>query len=263
MSISKHETRVLDHAPAVRDSDAAAGCVVIRLQSDSEPCSQLPRATNRRPKPSDTTLLSRQLTLANVVTSCSLIAGLAALLVVSRTGLGVPRGRVLLVSALILLAAVFDAVDGPLARYRNSASVFGATLDSLADVVSFGVTPALATYFSALYKVPVAGALGCVAFSTAAAWRLARFQVCGHKDWFIGCPVPLAAVIVALVGAIHPTAAAMLPLVALLSWLMISTVPCPTWAVAASLAQRRRITRRTPQSGTPLVAGISADDSEQ
>ena len=139
-----------------------------------------------------------------------------------------------IVFALIGLAAILDAVDGPLARRRRTTGVFGGTLDSLADIVSFGVAPVMAAYFSSVHKIPVAGALVCLAFCTCAAWRLARFQVTGHSRWFTGCPVPLAAVIVGFAGALHATSAGMLITLALLSCLMVGTLPFPTWSVLRS-----------------------------
>ena len=175
-----------------------------------------------------------QLTLANFVTTGSLLAGLAALYETTRTGVGMPESRVRVVFALIGLAAVLDAVDGPLARYRHTTGMFGGTLDSLADIVSFGVAPVMAAYFSSIHRIPVAGALVCFAFCTCAAWRLARFQVSGHSRWFTGCPVPLAAVVVGVAGALHATGAGMLITLAVLSYLMVGTLPFPTWSVLRS-----------------------------
>lgn len=217
--------------------------------------------------PSDLTL-TRQLTLANFVTTASLVAGLAALFETTRTGLGMPDSRVLFVFGLIVVAAVLDAVDGPLARYRDTTGVFGGTLDSLADIVSFGVAPSMVAYFSALDKIPVAGALVCVSFCTCAAWRLARFQVCGHSDWFVGCPVPLAAVIVGLVAALDPSAVGTLLALAVLSWLMVGSLPFPTWSIVRSVTQRRRVpepaeTSAMAQSMMPVVGGIAEGDTRR
>ena len=182
--------------------------------------------------------LGRQLTLANLVTTASLVVGFVALLEATRTGLRLPDGRLRLVLLLIVAAAVFDAVDGPIARLLSTTGLFGGTLDSLADVVSFGVAPAAAAYFSSLHRLPVAGVAVSVAFCVCAAWRLARFQLCGHSEWFVGCPVPLAAVLLGLIVAVDRSTGGALLATSLISGLMVGTIPFPTWGVL--LAKKRR-----------------------
>ena len=98
---------------------------------------------------------------------------------------------------LIILAAFFDILDGLVARFSKSASRFGVEIDSLADVISFGVAPAaLIINFSLISKGNWAWILAFV-YLMAASFRLARFNMTAtveEKTNFLGMPVPVAAV---------------------------------------------------------------------
>src|SRR5437667_5372124 len=97
---------------------------------------------------------------------------------------------------LIGWAIVLDMLDGRIARLTGTASEFGGELDSLADVISFGVAPALLVYCWAFASVPRAGWLAAFLFVTCGALRLARFNVQRHVvdgRWFVGLPIPAAA----------------------------------------------------------------------
>lgn len=139
---------------------------------------------------------------------------------------------------LIVLAAFFDVLDGMMARLTNTSSLFGIELDSLSDVVSFGVAPSVLVYEFGLKEF---GALGLISSSLPAicgAVRLARFNVAytGEKeDYFVGMPIPgMAIIIVALIlnfnhaewfSRYSPSNLSILvPIVVLLSFLMISTI---------------------------------------
>lgn len=148
---------------------------------------------------------------------------------------------------LIVLAGFFDALDGMMARLTNGESLFGVELDSLSDVVSFGVAPAYLVYAFGLKQF---GMLGLVVASLPAicgAVRLARFNIQFEgikKDYFVGLPIPVqAACIVALVLNVENAEwfsrfspgnqTALMPIVVVLSGLMISnikfdTLPRPT-----------------------------------
>lgn len=98
---------------------------------------------------------------------------------------------------LIILAAVFDGLDGRVARWAKVSSKFGVELDSLADCVSFGAAPALLVYAYSLRELGGAGRFCAVLFSVCGALRLARFNV-GAADGqsqytFQGSPIPAAA----------------------------------------------------------------------
>lgn len=96
----------------------------------------------------------------------------------------------------IILSAGCDALDGFMARLTRSASEFGVELDSLADVVSFGVSPSFLIYSLVLHEFGTFGMLVAAAPLILGALRLARFnvQLVGFsKDHFTGMPIPLAA----------------------------------------------------------------------
>jgi CDP-diacylglycerol--serine O-phosphatidyltransferase len=102
--------------------------------------------------------------------------------------------------ALIIIAAFFDALDGRVARLTKTTSRFGVELDSLADVISFGVAPALLMYLWALTPFGRVGWMTAFVFVACGALRLARFNVqTGYIDprRFVGLPIPAAAGMVA------------------------------------------------------------------
>jgi len=112
---------------------------------------------------------------------------------------------------LIVFAMFFDMLDGRVARMTRTQSAFGLQLDSLADVVSFGVAPAVLMYNWSLKQVPTLGLAISFLFVAAGAVRLARFNVLSMAEegepkkcskYFLGLPIPGAAgVVVALVIA--------------------------------------------------------------
>ena len=117
------------------------------------------------------------------------------------------------------IAIVFDSLDGRVARMTGTNTEFGVQFDSLADVVSFGVAPAVLAYAWGVRSVanlaPAGcarlghfGWLCCLAFLICCAWRLARFNVQGMapggSKYFVGMPTPAAAgVIASIVHAFH------------------------------------------------------------
>jgi CDP-diacylglycerol---serine O-phosphatidyltransferase len=110
------------------------------------------------------------------------------------------NGEFLLAGALILAAGFFDGVDGKVARLTKTTTRFGLELDSLADVISFGVAPALLIYIWALAPYGRIGWVSAFVFVACGALRLARFNVqSGSIDpkRFNGLPIPAAAVMVA------------------------------------------------------------------
>jgi len=141
----------------------------------------------------------------------------------------------------IAVAAVFDALDGRMARLLKGTSKFGAELDSLSDVISFGVAPALVMYLWALRDLKGAGWVLALAFCACCALRLARFNTAEEnpaapswtKTYFVGLPAPGAAglALMPLVIDLHfETDALRIPLLcgivfAVVSYLMVSQVP--------------------------------------
>jgi CDP-diacylglycerol--serine O-phosphatidyltransferase len=95
---------------------------------------------------------------------------------------------------------VLDGLDGRVARLTNTQSAFGAEYDSLADMVSFGVAPALVMYSFALQGMGKLGWIAAFVYCAGAALRLARFNTMlavQDKRWFIGLPSPSAAALAA------------------------------------------------------------------
>ncbi|MDK9700687.1 MAG: CDP-diacylglycerol--serine O-phosphatidyltransferase [bacterium] len=144
---------------------------------------------------------------------------------------------------LIVIAGVFDAVDGKVARWVNSASEFGAELDSLCDIVSFGLAPSMLVYvyaFSAVplpFDLPIAvGVFLAFLPSLGGAIRLARFNVMSrgkteHKNYFVGLPIPASAATIATfivfthsVYGIDYAPKALVFLLPMLAFLMVSKV---------------------------------------
>lgn len=100
----------------------------------------------------------------------------------------------------IVAAAIFDLLDGRLARLTRSTSKFGAEYDSLCDLVSFGVAPGIMLFQWALNPFGRLGWVACFLFVACGALRLARFNVQANiveKNYFQGLPIPMAAGIVA------------------------------------------------------------------
>ncbi len=142
---------------------------------------------------------------------------------------------------LILLAAFFDALDGMMARLTNSSSLFGVELDSLSDVVSFGVAPGILVYVFGLNEFGLLGLIVSAMPALCGAVRLARFNVDveleGDKpEFFRGLPIPAqAAAIVTLILNFNDATwfndysisslSLLIPFVAVLAGLMVSTIP--------------------------------------
>lgn len=135
----------------------------------------------------------------------------------------------------ILIAVVFDGLDGKIARLTKTTSSFGVEYDSLADLLSFGLAPSLILYLWALEPVGRFGWLAAFIFVSCGALRLARFNVQAPQSTgfhFTGLPIPAAAGMVAsliLVGKDFMTFAQPKPLMMLavayaLAFLMVSNI---------------------------------------
>lgn len=160
--------------------------------------------------------------IPNVLTGANLVVGMFAVLYSI-------QGRFVTGAVLILVAAILDRFDGKLARKLGSNSEFGKELDSLADLVSFGVAPALTAYLWKLNDLGTAGVLLMVLFVLCGALRLARFNVMNVTGYFMGVPITIAGSLVAIIvltagkTSVFVSAA----LVFLLAVLMISSIRIP------------------------------------
>lgn len=134
--------------------------------------------------------------MPNLVTVAGLCLGISALRFAMDE-------KFTIATLLILTAALMDAIDGRIARLLKCESDFGAQLDSLADMISFGVAPAIITYLWSLHKIPHIGVGWSIVlfYITCGAVRLARFN-CDLTDaesaaraklFFKGIPIPAAA----------------------------------------------------------------------
>ena len=156
----------------------------------------------------------------NMVTSGNLLCGMMALFLLF-------HGRFVPAAWLVFMAVFFDCMDGKVARSLGGGTQFGLEFDSLADVVSFGVVPAMLMYVSYADALGLWGVLAASFFALCGALRLARFNVVHMPGPFQGLPIPagglfLASFILAPVS-LHPAAAAFLCFGT--GALMISSVP--------------------------------------
>lgn len=131
--------------------------------------------------------------IPNLLTTGNLFSGLFAILAVY-------KGHYVAAAVAILIALIFDMLDGKSARWTNSTSQFGVEYDSLADLVAFGVAPGLLMYGWALSIYDMIGPAVMFAFVACGALRLARFNVMtatSESKYFTGLPIPAAASVVA------------------------------------------------------------------
>jgi CDP-diacylglycerol--serine O-phosphatidyltransferase len=142
---------------------------------------------------------------------------------------------------LIVFAGLFDALDGLMARLANATSEFGMELDSLSDVVSFGVAPGFLIYNLGLADLQNVGVIIAALPPLCGAVRLARFNVNARfnaqNDEFIGLPIPAQAIILCSLyltyvqnmeffdGLSNGLNTILIPVVISISFLMVSPVP--------------------------------------
>ncbi|WP_017445924.1 CDP-diacylglycerol--serine O-phosphatidyltransferase [Gayadomonas joobiniege] len=131
--------------------------------------------------------------LPNLLTTAGLFSGFYAVIASM-------NDQFISASVAIFIAMIFDALDGRVARMTNTQSAFGAEYDSMSDMVSFGIAPALVVYNWALSDLGKIGWLAAFIFTAGAALRLARFNTTldtADKNYFTGLASPAAAAIVA------------------------------------------------------------------
>ena len=132
--------------------------------------------------------------IPNLFTTGNLFCGFLAII-------STLKGKPFYGAVAILVAAVFDQLDGKIARLAGASSRFGIEYDSLADLVSFGVAPALLIYYWALGGFGRLGWLAAFLFVACGALRLARFNVqtvTADPKYYTGLPIPAAATLIAL-----------------------------------------------------------------
>ncbi|MBD8553081.1 CDP-diacylglycerol--serine O-phosphatidyltransferase [Rhizobium sp. CFBP 8762] len=140
-----------------------------------------------------------RLIIPNLITILAICAGLSGIRLAF-------ENRIELAVAMVLLAAFLDGIDGRIARLLKATSKFGAQMDSLADIVNFGVAPALVLYVSVLDQARSVGWIAALIYVIAAGLRLARFNVMSDREvkaawqseYFVGVPAPAGAMLVLL-----------------------------------------------------------------
>ena len=166
--------------------------------------------------------------LPNIITTASLFCGFYSIIASLKENF-------VIAAIAILAAAVFDGLDGRIARFTNTTSKFGAEYDSLSDVIAFGVAPAFLAYNWAMSFYGKWGWLAAFLFVLCGALRLARYNIqigIIESKVFNGLPIPAAAAVVATTvlffdyagveGKFHDPS--MLIFVSVLSILMVSNI---------------------------------------
>jgi CDP-diacylglycerol---serine O-phosphatidyltransferase len=194
--------------------------------------------------------------LPNLITLLALCSGVTAI----RLGF---EGRFEIAVTAIIFAVVLDALDGRLARLLKGTSKFGAELDSLADIVNFGVAPALLLYFWSLNALRPMGWIICLMLAIACALRLARFNVALEDPlkpiyanaFFTGMPAPAGAGLAMMPLYFgfwqgdtegHRYALWIAPFVVAIAMMMVSRVPT---------FSGKTVTRVPREMALPLLAG--------
>jgi CDP-diacylglycerol--serine O-phosphatidyltransferase len=166
--------------------------------------------------------------LPNLFTSASLFGGFYAIIASI-------QGRFEAAAIAIMISCVFDGLDGRIARFTHTSSLFGKEYDSLSDLVAFGVAPALLAFEWALESFGRLGWLAAFMYVICGALRLARFNVQKNSlgvSYFKGLPIPAAASFIAsmvlftstLNGVAKNKSLLIIVMIYVLSFLMVSSV---------------------------------------
>lgn len=160
---------------------------------------------------------------ANFITFLNIVFGSTAILYTI-------NGNYILSAILILAAVMMDGLDGKVARKLKTSSDLGKELDSLCDIVSFGVAPAVLLYTQVLASnYHFIGLAAFLLYIICGAYRLARFNVMNISQYFLGLPITIAGGLLALISLLaaylHPLV--ILLLVIALSLFMVSSIRLP------------------------------------
>lgn len=165
--------------------------------------------------------------IPNLFTTMNMFCGFLSIITAS-------NGNYNYAAWLIIIAAVFDALDGLVARLTKSSSELGVELDSLSDIVSFGCAPSFLLYTTYFYQFDNIGVILCSLPLITGGFRLARFnvQLVGfEKSFFLGLPIPTAALTITSFilafynnGYAKPYSDMIIPMVIIVSYLMISNI---------------------------------------
>lgn len=196
------------------------------LESGTEPRSPILGPLRRRPEPQRRRFRRGVYLLPSLFTIGNMFCGYACVAYAM-------RGELETAAPFIGIAVVLDMLDGRIARLTGTSSAFGREFDSLADVVSFGMAPALLVFRWGLEPLGRLGWAAGFVFVSAGAIRLARFNIQTDTDkrYFVGLPIPAAAAVPASTVYLYPfglhDSFSALPALALMlvpAVLMISTI---------------------------------------
>lgn len=171
--------------------------------------------------------------LPNMITFGNLLCGVAAIMLAMDK-------HYLLAPALIFLAGNLDVIDGALARRLQSNDRFGEALDSLADIISFGIAPALIVYQRFPHPWPILGWFVAGAYVVCGAWRLARFAAAEKGPFFQGLPITMGGMSLAAL-LFYPdfwSPRVVAPITLILAVLMVSYVRFPKVPMLLKLFSR-------------------------
>ncbi|RCK77823.1 MAG: CDP-diacylglycerol--serine O-phosphatidyltransferase [Candidatus Ozemobacter sibiricus] len=196
------------------------------------------------PAPARTGLRRHLSILPNVFTSLNLFCGYLSIIFTS-------QDEFLAAGWILVVAVICDILDGRIARLTSVTSKFGAELDSLADLVSFGVAPAFLVFRRYLSDVALVGLVCTGLFVLCGALRLARFNITppSDKDVFTGLPIPAGAGILCTLTIFEMQFfpffripdAAIPAIVVITSFLMVSTIEYPAMKKTKRTTGQRRL----------------------
>lgn len=160
-------------------------------------------------------------TIPNILTFFNLSLGIISIILIF-------KDHMFIAGLVILLAALIDRYDGKIARKLHAVSAMGKELDSLADLVSFGLAPAFLVWKLSMQDLGIIGCIILLAFPLCGAFRLARYNVTNFENVYMGLPITVAGSIIALDSIIaaklirHPEISGITMII--LSYLMVSSI---------------------------------------
>lgn len=166
----------------------------------------------------DNTIKKIKSHIANCITICNLSFGGASIIATL-------NGAFNFSALFIFIAAFLDRYDGKIARKYNQESELGKQLDSMSDIISFGVAPALLLYQSTLHDFSLTGMIVTILYIGCGALRLARFNITESNGYFVGLPITVAGTILTVLYFLFPSmnSGFFVLLVPILAILMVST----------------------------------------
>jgi len=208
------------------------------------------KSPNRRYRPANAVYV-----LPNLLTTLNLFFGFLSIIMSI-------NGRFTTAAMALLISILFDILDGRVARMTNATSHFGKEFDSLVDLVSFGVAPAILAYLWGMITIDRFGWLVAFLFVACGSLRLARFNtIPGGQSYFLGFPIPAAAAVIST-GVLFcsefdyiPSSVLVLICLVVLSFLMISNIRYPSMKKSFG---RRRINFQLLVVAVLLVVFIAA-----